>query len=244
MAYQAILFDLFDTLVDFNFHKLSVAVNGKDRHFSSGVVFEALRVFHPEVEFEEFYEAFRAAQHELQARRAASNVEIPAPWRFNLMVDRLGLPSSEELLDRLVAAHFERMFEAMEFPPERHQVPVTLKKRFRLGLVSNFDHAPTAHRVLRHFDLVQYFDVIVISGEIGWRKPAPEIFAPALKVLEVAPEQVLFVGDSPEHDLAGPKRLGMGAAWLNRAGQPLPPGIPPPEFEIRQLEDLSGVLQR
>jgi putative hydrolase of the HAD superfamily len=52
------------------------------------------------------------------------------------------------------------------------------------------------------------FDLVVISAEVGMRKPNPDIFAHALDLLDVPPERVVFIDDAePNTDAAA--RLGM-----------------------------------
>jgi FMN phosphatase YigB (HAD superfamily) len=52
----------------------------------------------------------------------------------------------------------------------------------------------------------------------------------------------LFVGDRADIDVVGAQRLGMPVAWVNPKHTPLPPGIAPPEYEIRGLGDLRPIL--
>jgi FMN phosphatase YigB (HAD superfamily) len=52
----------------------------------------------------------------------------------------------------------------------------------------------------------------------------------------------LFVGDRADIDVAGALALGMDVAWVNPAGEPLPPGLAPPTYELRDLADLRGIL--
>ncbi len=81
------------------------------------------------------------------------------------------------------------------------------------------------------------FDTVIISEEVGFGKPDPRIYALALEQLRLPPEAVVFVGDSPENDVAGPQSVGMKAALLP-GGHPLPAHIRPDWT----LQDLRGVL--
>lgn len=66
---------------------------------------------------------------------------------------------------------------------------------------------------LRYADEVRgSFDAIVLSGEIGIRKPDPRIFVEAAKQIGVAPEMCIFVDDH-EPNLAGAVGTGMTAIW-------------------------------
>ena len=84
---------------------------------------------------------------------------------------------------------------------------------------------------------------IVVSDEVGWRKPHPEIFSRALADLGVTPAEALFVGDRADIDVVGAQRLGMPSVWINRDARPLPPGIAPPDYEVRDLSELSRIVQ-
>jgi putative hydrolase of the HAD superfamily len=244
--YQAILFDLFDTLVDLNHNRFPIVrIGGEEKHSTSGAVYEVFQAFYHHIDFERFHQVFVSVSRERERRRNEAQWEFPSEDRVHHLLRELGIGSpSERLVERLVLAHMEKMFEAMEFPPERRPMLDALKPAYRLGIVSNFDHPPTVYRMLRHYDLVHYFDTIVISGEVGWRKPRKEIFLKALETLAIPPEKILFIGDTASHDVGGAKAVGMDAAWLNRLGQPLPPGLPQPEFELSRIEDLPGLLRR
>jgi putative hydrolase of the HAD superfamily len=243
--YQAILFDLFDTLVDLNGDRFPlIKVGDEERHSTGGVVYEALRESYSHIRFEQFYQAFISVSQEMERRRREVERELPSQDRFRLLLRRLGIESPPEpVVERLVSVHMDEMFKVMELPPERRRMLEELKPHYRLGIVSNFDHPPTVYRLLRHYNLDQFFNTIVISAEIGWRKPRKEIFWRALTSLQIPPEETLFVGDTPGDDIIGAKGVGMDVVWLNRRGQPLPVDIPQPEYEISRLEDLPGLLR-
>ena len=86
------------------------------------------------------------------------------------------------------------------------------------------------------------FEAVVISDQVGWRKPSPIIFHEALNRLHLDPADALFVGDRPEIDVLGAKRVGMAAAWVNPGAEPLPEGIPKPDYEVRALPELLALL--
>jgi epoxide hydrolase-like predicted phosphatase len=58
------------------------------------------------------------------------------------------------------------------------------------------------------YDVLDLFDVVVLSGELGVRKPDPEIYAVALQRLEVTPDRCIFVDDLGGN-LKPAKALGM-----------------------------------
>ena len=72
-----------------------------------------------------------------------------------------------------------------------------LKGHYTLGMVTN---APSRYSLDQRFnpgELDELFEVVVVSGEVGWDKPAPEIYTMTIEKLGVRPEEVLFIDDVP-----------------------------------------------
>jgi putative hydrolase of the HAD superfamily len=88
-----------------------------------------------------------------------------------------------------------------------------VKGTFRLGLLSNFTHAPAAWQVIDILGLRSYFDVVLISGELGYRKPHPMVFEKLIDSLGVQREETIYIGDDPEADIRGAQQAGLRAIW-------------------------------
>ncbi|GAK10678.1 2-haloalkanoic acid dehalogenase [Geomicrobium sp. JCM 19039] len=59
----------------------------------------------------------------------------------------------------------------------------------------------------------KYCDSVIISDEVGLRKPDARIFALGIEQLNVQPEQALYVGDQYDTDIIGSRNKGLKAAW-------------------------------
>jgi len=59
----------------------------------------------------------------------------------------------------------------------------------------------------------------VFCRDVGWRKPAKQIFQFALEKLQTSPKECIFVGDDPNWDVAGARDAGMKAILIDRRGQ-------------------------
>lgn len=68
------------------------------------------------------------------------------------------------------------------------------------------------------------------------------VISEAVRAYKPHPHEVLHVGDSDVDDVKGAKAVGLRAAWLNRTGRSRLPDVPPPDFEIRDLTELPGLL--
>ncbi|MDI6806059.1 MAG: HAD family hydrolase, partial [Candidatus Bathyarchaeia archaeon] len=109
--------------------------------------------------------------------------------------------------------------EFMFFVYLDEDAPYVLQKlngNYKLGIVSNFAIPECVWNLLQKFDLKRFFDIVVISGEINKRKPCPKIFQKALEALGVNASEVVFVGDTPSMDVAGPKAIGIKAILIER----------------------------
>jgi FMN phosphatase YigB (HAD superfamily) len=145
-------------------------------------------------------------------------------------------------VESLLDAHRVALSEAVDFPAHYGVLLRALRGRYKLAVVSNFDYTPTAVGLLRGAGVADLFDTIVVSDEIGWRKPRPEIFEVALRRLGVVAGDALFVGDRADIDVVGAQQIGMPVAWVNPERKALPDGIARPDYEIRDLAELAPIL--
>ena len=82
--------------------------------------------------------------------------------------------------------------------PNTITVLKVLKERKTLALITNFDHPPYVYSLLTDMKMKEFFDSIVISGEVGVKKPNPLIFSFALKKTNLHPNQVCYIGDTKD----------------------------------------------
>jgi len=243
---SAVLFDLFDTLVLLDRSRLpEVRVNGKTRRTTAGHLHRVFQPFAPGLSLEEFVDALFWSWQEAERLRGESHREVTAPERFGMMFGRLGLGRGmvpPEALQALLTTHMTELSKAVVFPEHHGDLLRGLAKGHRLAVVSNFDYTPMARHVLEREGVAGLFETVVVSDEVGWRKPKPVIFELALQRMGTAPDDALFVGDRADIDVAGAQGVGMAAAWINRDASPLPEGVRAPEFEIRDLAELEGIL--
>lgn len=114
-------------------------------------------------------------------------------------------------------------------------------RKIPLALVTN--GASEAQRgKLAALGIGDWFEVIVVSSEIGIMKPDPAIFEPVLESIDVDRRRVWHVGDWPPSDVTGAREAGLTAVWLNRSGRSSRTEEPPPHLEIRSLADLISHL--
>ncbi|MEX2543246.1 MAG: HAD family hydrolase, partial [Trueperaceae bacterium] len=90
--------------------------------------------------------------------------------------------------------------------------------------------------------IAEYFDSILISGNLGFAKPDPRIFSLAADSLGVSSRECIFVGDNPERDIVGAGRSGMRTVWISH-GIRWPERLgPAPAAILQSPSDLLGTV--
>ena len=101
-------------------------------------------------------------------------------------------------------------------PPGTREVLERIGKRYQIAVISNADGK--IHEVLGACGIADCFRTITDSGSVGYEKPHPAIFEAALRGLNAAPEESLYVGDGYAIDYVGATNAGMQAMLLDVAG--------------------------
>lgn len=246
MAIRAVVFDLFDTLVDLSMHNLPrIEIGGRSVPSTAGVLHEVVAA-HSDVDFERFIAVLTEVDHAFRETRHARGLELPTLERFEAVVDRLGI-DTPGLPGVLTEAHMGMIREQVSVPEHHKQVLDDLARRVRLGLCSNFSHSAMALCLLDDCGFRAKLDALVISDVIGIRKPRAEIFEAVLAELGVAPEETLHVGDSLSADIGGAAPLGIRTAWITRRIVDREAALrghagPSPDCVIEDLSEIEALL--
>ena len=124
--------------------------------------------------------------------------------------------------------------------PQSTGVLDSLRGRCRLGLLTN--GVPRIQRgKLAGAGLTEYFDEIVISGEVGFGKPDRRVFEHALERLGVSAGEAVMIGDSLRSDIGGANAAGIFSIWVNRSGKPREDDTVP-DAEVADLTAVCELL--
>ncbi len=156
--------------------------------------------------------------------------------RFQGWADRLKVPASA-----LNDAFLNAMAEICTPLPGAVSLLNALKGKAKMGIITN-GFSALQNRRLARTGLSDYFDLLVISEEVGVAKPDRKIFDYALaRMGEPSRERVLMVGDTAESDILGGINAGLSTVWLNAHQRPLPDGIRP-DWQVSSLAELEALL--
>jgi putative hydrolase of the HAD superfamily len=131
-----------------------------------------------------------------------------------------------EVIDdpKLIQLAFDQIFEHFSLPKHWQcfaDVAETLSflknRGLRLLLASNFDQR--LYRIQSGLHELQPIDSVVVSSEVGWRKPSPNFFEFICVTEQCKPNEVLFIGDDQRADIEGSLDFGMHSVWINRRPQ-------------------------
>jgi putative hydrolase of the HAD superfamily len=111
----------------------------------------------------------------------------------------------------------------------------------RLGLVTNGASVLQRDK-LRALGLDAELDPVVVSSEIGARKPDRAVFDHAMLTARLDPASTWFAGDNLWVDVLGAQRAGLHTIWVNREGGRRPDDAPVPEAEVASLMELPALL--
>jgi len=112
-----------------------------------------------------------------------------------------------------------------------------IKETAQVAIITN-GVTKTQRSKIENSGLAEYFDTILISQEVGISKPDRRIFQMALAKLKVKAEETLFVGDNLEGDIAGCQSAGIKGIWINPWDLSNNTDIKP----YQEIKDLSELL--
>jgi putative hydrolase of the HAD superfamily len=203
----AIGFDLFETLV---------MVEHLRREEAVGRLMQSLKSSGLAIADESFFPIYRATARRFMEAAQQDGKETHNRFWVSTALQELGHDIQPD--DPRIALAVERYFSA--FVDYAVPVPGTvamlaaLKGKYRLGLLSNLTHAPAALRIIDKLGMTSFFDAMVVSGQLGYRKPHPRVFLALLDQLGTPKEQTAFVGDNLEADIYGARQMGIQPIWM------------------------------
>lgn len=221
MKYQWILFDADETLFSFN------SFEGLKRMLVRyGITFS-----------EQDYEAFQAVNQPLWV--AYQNQEITAR---ELQITRFAKLAEQTGQDPLVLNQ-ELMAEMAEVSQPLAQTMAMLKAlhgKVKMGIITNGFRALQQKR-LENTQTLPFFELVVVSEDVGTAKPDPAIFHFAFEKMEnVDLKKVLMVGDTLASDILGANQVGIESCWFNPHRKINSSDIQP-TYEIHSMLELVSL---
>jgi putative hydrolase of the HAD superfamily len=229
---KAVLFDIDDTLFDRNKAQVMILDNIIKRFPQAFQFMEKKRVL------EAFLESDRVST---EAFAAGAPSEGLRDLRSRLFLRLLYI--TEEYADAITEIYV-REYPTVNAPVDS---AVSLVKasscRFKVGVVSN-GLPDVQYQKLETIGLRDIFACIVLSEEIGIRKPDPGIFRRAANLLQLPPSQCLYIGNSYTDDIIGAKAAGMSTCWFCRDASYPENALVHTDYVVGNLEEFKQILKK
>ncbi len=124
-----------------------------------------------------------------------------------------------------------------EVMPETHETLIYLKEKYPLAIITN-GFSDAQYPKMKASRLDQYFSDMIISNEVGCRKPDKEIYDLALRRMGAKAENSVMIGDNPKTDIRGAENAGLQAIFYNPTGH----RKSNTQWEIQSLGELMRIL--
>ena len=125
--------------------------------------------------------------------------------------------------------------------PGTTELLASLKSAYSLVLVTNGPSSVQRMKLLNS-GFSAYFDHVFVSGEVGFDKPDPRIFATAIKSADCSPGQIVFVGDDPVKDVLGAANAGLKTCWISHGSEWTGNQLLP-DHVISKVSELPSILK-
>lgn len=137
----------------------------------------------------------------------------------------------------------ESVKDWLPFPDSTHALQA-LKKRYKLGIISNIDDDLFAFSAQR---LQTQFDWVITAQQAKSYKPSLNNFRLAFERIGLPGNKILHVAQSLFHDMVPAKALGLSTVWVNRRQDKAgfgatPPAQAQPDLEVPDLQTLAGII--
>lgn len=222
---RAICFDLDNTLWD-----VMPALRRAEH-----AVYEFLQARYPRIPANLTMEAMRAARERVTMSHPHMSYDFSF-MRKQALRDHAGEYGYPESLAEEAFEIFMHARNRIDLYEEVLPVLEVLRQKYRLFSASN------GNADLKRIGLAHLFERSVAARDVGVLKPHAAVFLKVLEATGLEPNEVLFVGDDPEHDVEGARRAGMHAVWVNRAAAAWPSHFDPPPYSVKSLHDLAELL--
>ncbi len=112
----------------------------------------------------------------------------------------------------------------------------------KIGLITNGNGALQRAK-LEMLGLEEIFDAVLVGDEFGAPKPDTAIFLEMSKILGIAPEEMLYIGDNPVNDIEPSRRVGYVPVWVETTGSWEFPEIEKPKYCVKTVEEIPDIIK-
>ena len=153
----------------------------------------------------------------------------------------VGKVSNKILAAGIVSYRRAREATLLVYPNVNKTLIELIKMGIQLSVVSD---APSREAWMRlyYLNLHHVFDPVLTFDDTGVRKPSAKPFEMALDILQSSPDEVLMIGDWPERDVVGAKKIGMKTIFA-RYGDTFGTVDSGADWDVNDIYDLVDIVK-
>jgi FMN phosphatase YigB (HAD superfamily) len=159
-----------------------------------------------------FWESIVEARIFAQTKSDDEQEEHISDDALSFLLQFFGYPASKmdpDVLRRTVDLFYAPEMSAWRAMPGAIEVLKQLSDEgYKIAIIANYSCDRTFQRIVDYTGLRPYLDFCLCSASVEWRKPGRDIYDIVLKRWDVEPYELVCVGDSLKHDIAGGLDLG------------------------------------
>ena len=221
---QAVIFDLDNTLMDFMKMKsmsIDAAING---------MIEAGLDIHFQTAKDKIYEIYEAKGYEYQ--------EV----FDDFISDSCGYLDNKYLAAAIVSYRKTKDATMVLYPSVNSTIISLSKMGLKLGIVTD---APSREAWIRLYSMRMHhlFDVVVTYDDTNKRKPSKAPFKKAADLLEIKSTEIIMVGDWPERDVIGAKKLNMKTAFA-KYGDMFGTEVSGADYDLDNISEIIDIIKK
>ena len=153
-----------------------------------------------------------------------------------------------DLGDTLVDEQVLLEKDIVETLPYAHEVLKALLHHYKLAIICDTDASKErVMEILEDAKIAEYFDLVVVSSEVGSSKPDEKIFRIALEELYLRADEVVMIGNRISRDILGGNKVGMRTIhlkWNDRYRERVTSELEKPSYTIKSLKQLVPLLAK
>lgn len=235
---ETVIFDFIGTLTKLTGYSLEASIEK---------LFRSLDTNGYKINRESFLEAYSEMHNKYRKIRYGQLREVTNAVWISEALNHLGFTTTpqEERIKTAVNIFFKDYLNSLKLRPSAKLTLQQLYKSYKLGLVSNFTYAAVIYAALRKLKINDFFNVVIVSEAVGWRKPYPKIFQEALERLHVEADEAFYVGDTPLEDIQGATNVGMKTVFIPSQFNSLSDmqeAAQQPDYIVENLSDIVKIL--
>lgn len=193
-----------------------------------------------------FYNSTRKIQKKIFKKYFAIEEEYSTEFMLKESFSSLNIPIDDDIIKRSAEIYHKYELKAWKLKFGVKDTLKELSQDYKLAIISNAIYHKGILQILKNLDILKFFDFVLSSAKIGFKKPNKIIFQTVLDNLKLNPNSCLFVGDDIHADIYGAQTLNFKTVQIERKF--ILPSLKEvnitPDFKISRIPDLLEIINK